>query len=304
MAQGFTTLYKKLSAILAEVGYIKKDKRNEFHKYNYASEAIILERLHPLFKKHGLILNINCSDYVRQGDITTVKTTIKIIDADSGQEEISAFYGEGQDKGDKGIYKAYTGAMKYFLMKTFMIPTGDDPEKETEEEEGQKKQARKEERKQLKIEAITSQKQLAENAKGDFFRPEPAEVDALPFGDEPPNNAIKEEMKLPKLLDYMKRLGYSTKGVKDPAEALTCIEGGLKTKRRWIVWDACKKLMEKNQLNDLVVADIIDTLKVETDEEGKPKGMSLLELHRILEGIDKSLCKYTGGKIVWETPPS
>jgi hypothetical protein len=36
--------------------------------------------------------------------------------------------GEGQDAGDKGPYKAMTGAQKYALMKTFMIPTGDDPE--------------------------------------------------------------------------------------------------------------------------------------------------------------------------------
>lgn len=38
--------------------------------------------------------------------------------------------GEGMDTGDKAIYKAITGAQKYVLMKTFLIPTGDDPELE------------------------------------------------------------------------------------------------------------------------------------------------------------------------------
>ncbi len=37
--------------------------------------------------------------------------------------------GEGLDQnGDKGTYKAITGATKYFLLKLFLIPTGDDPE--------------------------------------------------------------------------------------------------------------------------------------------------------------------------------
>ena len=36
--------------------------------------------------------------------------------------------GSGDDPADKGLYSAYTGAVKYFLMKAFLIPTGDDPE--------------------------------------------------------------------------------------------------------------------------------------------------------------------------------
>ncbi len=40
----------------------------------------------------------------------------------------TSWVGQGLDNADKGYYKAYTGAVKYFLMKTFMISTGDDPE--------------------------------------------------------------------------------------------------------------------------------------------------------------------------------
>ena len=43
--------------------------------------------------------------------------------------------GAGDDGADKGLYKAYTGAVKYFLMKTFLIPTGDDPEADTKADE-------------------------------------------------------------------------------------------------------------------------------------------------------------------------
>ena len=37
------------------------------------------------------------------------------------------------DKGDKAGYKAFTGALKYYLADTFMVATGDDPEKESPE---------------------------------------------------------------------------------------------------------------------------------------------------------------------------
>lgn len=38
------------------------------------------------------------------------------------------FMGYGDDTGDKGYNKAETSAVKYFLMKTFMVATGNDPE--------------------------------------------------------------------------------------------------------------------------------------------------------------------------------
>jgi hypothetical protein len=51
--------------------------------------------------------------------------------------------GSGNDKnskgvGDKGIYKALTGASKYALLKTFMMETGDDPEVPNQQEKESK----------------------------------------------------------------------------------------------------------------------------------------------------------------------
>ena len=38
--------------------------------------------------------------------------------------------GEGADPGDKAPYKALTGALKYALLQSFLLATGDDPEDE------------------------------------------------------------------------------------------------------------------------------------------------------------------------------
>ena len=63
-----------------------------------------------------------------QGGITNIDMTIAIIDVESGEKIEVPWAGQGADKGDKGMYKAFTGGLKYFLMKMFMLPTGDDPE--------------------------------------------------------------------------------------------------------------------------------------------------------------------------------
>ena len=49
--------------------------------------------------------------------------------------------GSGQDAGDKGIFKAISGAQKYALMKAFMIPTGDDPEQDAGVDERNNRQS-------------------------------------------------------------------------------------------------------------------------------------------------------------------
>ena len=38
--------------------------------------------------------------------------------------------GEGLDTGDKAPYKAMTGALKYALLQSFLLATGDNPENE------------------------------------------------------------------------------------------------------------------------------------------------------------------------------
>ena len=69
--------------------------------------------------------------------IATVKVKFTFIDGDSGEELSIHSVGEGQDAGDKAVYKAITGAQKYALMKAFMIPTGDDPEQDSESQQVQ-----------------------------------------------------------------------------------------------------------------------------------------------------------------------
>lgn len=138
------SLAAKLAEVMGAVGRIAKSGRNEFHKYDYVTEADIVEAIRLELASRQIILlpGILSHERVGVGEKGSVLTTILMEftfhDGETGQEIKRPWMGAGSDKEDKGLYKAMTGAEKYFLMKTFLIPTGDDPEKDGPADKGKK----------------------------------------------------------------------------------------------------------------------------------------------------------------------
>jgi hypothetical protein len=130
-------LVKKLAEVMMQVKYIPKNGYNEFNRYKYATEADVNEKVREELAKRNIIMIPSVKSHQirehvnRKGNteyIATVEVEFTFMDGDTGETISFTTYGEGQDAGDKGTYKAITGAQKYALMKAFMIPTGDDPE--------------------------------------------------------------------------------------------------------------------------------------------------------------------------------
>jgi len=121
-------ILKKLHAIMSEVDFIEKDKKNDHFKYTYASEYAIKTALHEKLVAHGVLFTLSATDVKKDDQITTVNFHYRFIDIESAEELVGTFAGQGQDNADKGVWKAVTGAIKYILTSTFLIPTGDDPE--------------------------------------------------------------------------------------------------------------------------------------------------------------------------------
>lgn len=115
---------------MSEVDFIAKDKTNEFHHYDYASEQAIKTTIHALLVSHKVLFTLFASNIRHTGTLTDVDFIYRFYDVESGEMVEGPFVGTGEDKLDKGTYKAITGAIKYILTTTFLIPTGDDPEKE------------------------------------------------------------------------------------------------------------------------------------------------------------------------------
>lgn len=147
----------KLRGLLKEKGVLKKGGKNDFDNYKYFSEAQYKELFTELFFESGLELKFNELSYEtfenqgKQSNGRMPKLEFVLFDIDTGFYETTTITGEAIDKGDKAGYKAYTGALKYYLADTFMVATGDDPEKESPEEKMNTKTERKASPKQIEI---------------------------------------------------------------------------------------------------------------------------------------------------------
>lgn len=137
------TLVGKLAQIMADTPWVEKKGRNTFFNYDYAKESDILDAIRDRLAANGIFVftSIESMEFretskkTRDGspmNLVFVKTKHTFSDGESGETvEVNGF-GSGEDSGDKAIYKAITGAMKYFVSKNFLMSTGDDPEREDE----------------------------------------------------------------------------------------------------------------------------------------------------------------------------
>ena len=127
-------LAKKLAEVMGEVGKIEKSGRNKYHKYDYAKESDILNAVRPELSKAGIFVFSSIEDYERESSGKNINTIVSIlftfVDGETGASFTVRYIGEGQDSQDKSFYKAYTGAIKYAILKNFLISTDDDPEKD------------------------------------------------------------------------------------------------------------------------------------------------------------------------------
>jgi hypothetical protein len=133
------SLVEKLIWIMSQVERIPKNGYNSFHKYKYALESDVKDACRTFMAEVGVLMTFSVKDTEqRRDDIVRVFSEVTFHDADSEDTLTFEIAGDGQDKNDKGIYKAITGSTKYALMSTFLIPTGDDPEKDSAPEKKKK----------------------------------------------------------------------------------------------------------------------------------------------------------------------
>jgi ERF superfamily len=138
-APGPMTLRQKLGEVRRRIGYIQKRGYNERHNYNYVAAADIAGAVGDVLAELGVVVIPRLESITYEapapGRVDSVRVARVIMaysftDVDSGEEITAKVAGEGLDVGDKASYKAMTGALKYALLQSFLLATGDDPEDE------------------------------------------------------------------------------------------------------------------------------------------------------------------------------
>jgi hypothetical protein len=134
-------LAKAVVAVMKDVSSVPETghNKNASYSYHYASDTDLLRALQPAMAKHGLCLLPERVDAttVEHGKSaagtaqwrTDVKVTYLLVHTSGAYVRIQVA-GSGVDPADKGLYKALTGALKYALRHTFLVPTGDDAERD------------------------------------------------------------------------------------------------------------------------------------------------------------------------------
>jgi len=131
-------LRQKLAEVRRRIGYIQKRGHNERFNYSYVTAADIAGSVGDILAELGVVIipsleNITYESTAGRGETTRLARVVMaytFADVDSGEEVVAKVAGQGLDVGDKAPYKAMTGALKYALLQSFLLATGDDPEDE------------------------------------------------------------------------------------------------------------------------------------------------------------------------------
>ena len=135
-------LVKKLSQIYETVDSVEKHGTNIKQNYKYVRATDMARAVRGALQKAGVYAQ-SVFTVLRTYEVPTfaslkgegnamqavdVSCSVEFIDSETGERVFASGLGSGTDSGDKAVYKAQTGALKYALRNAFLIPDESDPE--------------------------------------------------------------------------------------------------------------------------------------------------------------------------------
>lgn len=134
-------IYQKINEVMKNIEYLTKDDQVAFGttKYKAISEEKVTTAVREQLVKQGIVIvtveqQSENKELIRTDKtvnmLTSVHVKYRIQNIDDVKDYIEVeSNGTGVDTQDKGVGKAMTYAYKYMLLRTFAIPTGEDPDK-------------------------------------------------------------------------------------------------------------------------------------------------------------------------------
>ena len=127
-------IYQRIHAVMQEVDYVFKNLRVTLKpgvSYPCVSHDAVVAKVRPAMIKHGIVA---LSDVVASGvtgNRTEATVAVTFVNVDNPEDRFTVHgFGHGIDSQDKGPGKAVSYATKYVWLKTFVLETGDDPERD------------------------------------------------------------------------------------------------------------------------------------------------------------------------------
>lgn len=172
-------IYQKINEVMKNIEYLTKDDKVEFGttKYKAISEEKVTTAVRDQLVKQGIVIipveqESTNKELIRTEKSVNMLTSVHVRYRIQNIDDVNDFIevesnGTGVDTQDKGVGKAMTYAYKYMLLRTFAIPTGEDPDKisSAETDEKIKKEIEAEQEKVISKQKEESLDKAIENRK-------------------------------------------------------------------------------------------------------------------------------------------
>jgi hypothetical protein len=130
------SIYRRLNAVMSEIGHIDKDKTQEIKKdgrkvgeFDYISHDMVSATVRTPFVKYGIAVQPTVVSHETNGNRVTLVVNTDFINIDNPDDRVSVqTIGFGVDNTDKGPGKALSYAVKYAYLKILMLNSADDIE--------------------------------------------------------------------------------------------------------------------------------------------------------------------------------
>lgn len=128
------SLYQKLAEVTAEIGTVQARGFHDFLKTKYVTEEDLIDAVRGQLTSRNIVLLPSVTAIEERAaktskgkdtTITTVRVDWTFCDGDTGQTHTCSWAGSGEDPSADGLKKAYTAALRYFLLKSFLVGSGD-----------------------------------------------------------------------------------------------------------------------------------------------------------------------------------
>ena len=121
-------IHQRLNAVMADVNYIKKDKKIEIGKgsFSVTGHDAVTKLIHPLLVKHKISLIPTVVEMTQEGNRTRVLMSFDWINIDDPKDLFTnQCVSYGMCNQDKGPGKAISYAQRFITLKTLHLETGE-----------------------------------------------------------------------------------------------------------------------------------------------------------------------------------
>ena len=121
-------IHQRILQVMKSVSYIQKEQKRGM-QYSVVSHDAVTAKLRPAIIEAGIVYYPVSIELKQEGNRTECLLNVRFVNADKPEDYIETVaIGYGIDTQDKGPGKAISYAIKYALLKTFALETGDDPD--------------------------------------------------------------------------------------------------------------------------------------------------------------------------------